>query len=407
MVLDIGFYRIAEGDIDKLKKILKITYFTFFLIWPSQLIANDTKIFYSGFSFSNTYDSNVSLVGYSSQLIKEIDKDNGLNIISSTLLNSIKKSNFKEIDLDTKNLLDFDKYPDNAIVMSVALQHEEFIQEYNYNSKTFVGFYDAYFQILFYDFSNQNLIASIPYDFEIQILSNEKLNKNQIQRRIRDFYLNDKPFDLLEQKINQFSIKQKYERRIGVTSVNIQEKAFEEMPDNSKKNQNSYKNLIAQTFSKRLSMHHNIAIVPYMEGQSIGNTMKLRFIQTDEIYSIELPDPDYHIHINLKGFKKVLAKTSDVEELFLYGSFLDFKIFQPDLNKIYFDKGLRGVTKIKIPKGQSEINDWRKYYYNMEILFDNFSKNIIKQDKKWLKETTKDNIKKDLKNLKQLIDKVK
>ena len=43
----------------------------------------------------------------------------------------------------------------------------------------------------------------------------------------------------------------------------------------------------------------------------------------------------------------------------------------------------------------------------MEILFDNFSKNIIKQDKKWLKETTKDNIKKDLKNLKQLIDKVK
>ena len=179
------------------------------------------------------------------------------------------------------------------------------------------------------------------------------------------------------------------------------------MPANSKKNQNSIKNLIAQTFSKRLSMHHNIAIVPYMEGQSIGNVMKLRFVQTDEVYSIQLPNPDYHIHINLKGFKKVLAKTSAVEDLFLYGSFLDFKIFQPDLNKIYFDNGLRGVTKIKIPKGQSEINDWRKYYYNMEILFNNFSKNIIKQDKKWLKETTKNDIKKDLKNLKQLIDKVK
>jgi len=402
-----GFCRITRSHIGRIKKILKIVYFTFFLIWPSQIIANDTKIFYSGFSFSNTYESNASLVGYSLKLIKEINKDTGLNIISSTLLNSIKKSNFKEIDLDIENLLDFDKYPDNAIVMSIALQHEEFTQEYNHSSKTYMGFYDAYFQILFYDFSNKNLIASIPYDFEIQILSNERLKKNQIQSRIRDFYLNDKPFDLLEQKINQFSIKQKYERRIGVTNVNVQEKAFEEMPAHSKKNQNLVKNLIAQTFSKRLSMHHNIAIVPYMEGQSIGNVMKLRFVQTDEIYSIQLPNPDYHIHINLKGFKKVLAKTSDVEELFLYGSFLDFKIFQPDLNKIYFDKGLRGVTKIKIPKGQSEINDWRKYYYNMEILFDNFSKNIIKQDKKWLKETTKDNIKKDMKNLKQLIDKVK
>jgi len=390
-----------------MKKTLIIIYFILFLIWPSQIIANDTKVFYSGFSFSNTYESNTSLTGYSSKLIKEIDKDTGLNIISSALLNSIKKSNFEEIDLDIENLLDFDKYPDNAIVMSIALQHEEFTQEYNHSSKTYMGFYDAYFQILFYDFSNNNLIASIPYDFEIQILSNERLKKNQIQSRIKDFYLNDKPFDLLEQKINQFSIKQKYERRIGITNVNIQEKAFEEMPVNLKKNQNSVKNLIAQTFSKRLSMHHNIAIVPYMEGQSIGNVMKLRFVQTDEIYSVQLPNPDYHIHINLKGFKKVLAKTSDVEELFLYGSFLDFKIFQPDLNKIYFDKGLRGVTKIKIPKGQSEINDWRKYYYNMEILFDNFSKNIIKQDKKWLKETTKDNIKKDMKNLKQLIDKVK
>ena len=377
-----------------------------FLIWPLKLTAND-KIFYSGFSFSNLYESNLTLVSYSSELIKEIDNQNGLNIISSTLLNTINNSNFLNIDLDTENLLNFDKYPDNAVVMSVALQHEEFTQEYNYNSKTYVGFYDAYFQILFYDFSNKNLIASIPYDFEIQLLSNEKLNKNQIQNRIKDFYLNDKPFDLLEQKINQFSIKQKYDRRIGVTNVNIEDRAFEVMPADLKKYQNAIKNLIAQTFSKRLSMNHNIAIVPYMEGQSIGNVMKLRFVQTDEVYSIQLPDPDYHININLKGFKKVLAKTSDVEDLFLYGSFLDFKILQPDLNKVYFDHGLRGVTKIKIPKGQSEINDWRKYYYNMEILFDNFSKNITKQDKKWLKETTKNNIKKDLKNLKQLIDKVK
>ena len=382
-------------------------YFLIINLFTLSVKANDTKIFYSGFSFSNTYDSNSRLAGYTSKLITEINKDTGINIISSALIDTIKNSNFKNIELDTENLLNFDKYPDNAIVMSVALQHEEFTQEYSYTSKTFVGFYDAYFQILFYDFSNKNLIASIPYDFEIQILSNEKLNKNQIQDRIKDFYLNDKPFDQLEKKINKFSIKQKYERRIGVTTVTIQERAFDEMPANSKKNQNSIKNLIAQTLSKRLSMHHNIAIVPYMEGQSIGNVMKLRFVQTDEVYSIQLPNPDYHIHINLKGFKKVLAKTSDVEDLFLYGSFLDLKIFQPDLNKIYFDNGLRGVTKIKIPKGQSEINDWRKYYYNMEILFDNFSKNIIKQDKKWLKETSKNNIKKDLKVLKELINKVK
>ena len=86
------------------------------------------------------------------------------------------------------------------------------------------------------------------------------------------------------------------------------------------------------------SKHHNIAIVPYMEGQSIGNVMKIRFVQTDEVYSIQLPDPDYHINLNLKGFKKVLAKTSEVENLFLYGSFLDFKIQKKPFNKCCINK---------------------------------------------------------------------
>ena len=186
-----------------------------------------------------------------------------------------------------------------------------------------------------------------------------------------------------------------------------EEKAFEEMPENAKDLINSYKNLVAQTFSKRLSQNHNVAIVPYMEGQAIGRSMKLRFVQADDIYSITLPNPDYHINLNLKGFKKVLAKSSDVEELYYYGSFFDIKIFQPDLNKVYFNEALRGITKIKIPKGQSGVNDWRKYYYNMEILFDNFSKNITKPDKKWLKDVSKNKIKKKIKDLEPLLKTLK
>ena len=365
------------------------------------------KVFYAGFSFSNTYESNVTYAKYTSSLIKEKNPETGIDIVSSKLLERIKKSKFNKIDVDTENLLDFSKYPDNAIVMSVVLQHEEFTREFNYSSETYNVFYDAYFQILFYDFSDKNLIASIPFDFEITILSKDKLDKKQILSRIKSFYLNDEPFKELDKKINKFDVKRKYNRRIGITNINIENRAFEEMPNNFKENQNSIKNLIAQTFSKRLSMHHNIAIVPYLEGQAIGKSMKMRFVQTDEIYSVKLANPDYHIHINLKGFKKVLHRTSDVEDLYLYGSFIDLKIFQPDLDKIYFNESLRGVTPIKIPKGQADLNDWRKYYYNLEILFNDFSNNIIKQDKKWIKKATKNKIKKDLKNLNTILEKVK
>tara|TARA_B100000575_G_C23075246_1_gene619360 strand:+ start:77 stop:1249 length:1173 start_codon:yes stop_codon:yes gene_type:complete len=373
----------------------------------SSLADDKMNIYYSGFSFSNMYESNSSLSGFSSKLIKEIDSNTGIDIISSSLLKTVRNSNFLNISLNTENLLDFSNYPSNAIVMSVSLQHEEFTQEFNYSTNIYNGFYDAYFQILFYDFTDQNLIASIPFDFEIQMLSEKQLDKKEVLQRIKKFYLNDNPFADLENIINDFNIKIKYESRIGVTRVEIMERAFEEMPANAKIQINSYKNLIAQTFSKRLSKHHNIAFVPFVEGQAIGKTMKLRFVETDKIYSIKLPNPDYHVYINLKGFKKVLAKSSDIENLFLYGSFFEIKIFQPDIDEIYFNETLRGVTKIKVPKDQVDVNDWRKYYYNMEILFNNFSSNITKSDKKWLKEVSKNKIKKSLKSLNSVIEKVK
>ena len=388
------------------KKIL-ILFFFILLISTNVYSSEKIKIFYSGFSFSNSYESNKNLTKYTSKLIKKRAKDKKINIISESLLNIVREESFTNINLDTKNLLDFEKYPDNAIVMAVTLQHEEFSQEYNSSIKKYSGFYDAYFQILFYDFSDRSLIAAIPFEFEIPILSSKKLDEKNILKRINNFYLKDQPFKQIVQTINRYNIKQKYDLRIGVTNVNIQDRAFNDMPQNTKNNQNYMKNLIAQSFSKRLSENHNVAIVPFTEGQAIGRSMKLKFVQSDKIYDIKLPNPDYHIEINIKGFKKVLAQSTAVEDLYLYGSFVNFKIYQPELNKYYFDHTLRGVTQVKIPKEQSDINDWRKYYYNLETLFDDFSKNIIKQDKKWLKKTTKKKIKKEIKNLNLIMNKLK
>jgi len=399
---------LTYGRIYKMKKFLGILFII--ILYPiNPVLANDEiiKVFYSGFSFSNTYESNEAFAKYTRNLIKEINPETGIDIISSKLLERIKNIKLNKIDLDTENLLDFSKYPDNAIVMSVVIENEGFVQEFNYSTNIFSSFYDAYFQILFYDFSDKSLIASIPFDFELQILSKDKFNEKQILNKVRNFYLNNDPFEDIEKKINQFNIKRKYDRRIGITNINIEKRAFDEMPDDYKKKPESIKNLIAQAFANRLSLHHNIAIVPYAEGQAVGKSMKLRFVQTNEVYNIKLADPDYHVHLNLKGFKRVLAKSSAVEDLFLYGSFIDLKIFQPDINKIYFEESLRGVTNIKLPKDIQVSDDWRRYFYNLKILFDDFSKNIIKPNKKWTKKATKNKINKELKNLKQLLEKVK
>jgi len=386
---------------------LKFVIFIFLILVNTNAYSEKLKVYYSGFSFSNTYESNKEYSKYSSLLIKEINPKTKINIISSELNESIGKSNFRNISLISDQLIDLDKLENGSVVMAVALQHEEFSQEYNYSSKVYNGFYDSYFEILFYDFDTKNLIASLPFDFEISMLSEKKFTQNEILKRIKDFYLEDRPFNRIENIINNFDLKRKYNLRIGITNVEIDDRAFNDMPLNSKKYLNATKNLLAQTFSKRFSYIHNISMVPYTEGQVIGNAMKLRFIQSNEIYSLKLPNPDFHINLKLKGFKKVLAKSSPSENLYVYGSFFDIKIHQPEIDQVYFDEALRGVTDIKIPTNQSEINHWRKYFYNIEILFNDFSQNIIKQDPNWLKKTSKKKIKKDLKVLKKVINKVK
>ena len=383
-----------------------LLYVLLFFILNIKAYASKLEVFYSGFSFSNTYESNVKYSKYSSIITKEKTSNSNIDLISSSLNKTLRSSKFDNINL-IYELIDLDNLKNGSIVMSVALQHEEFSQEYNYSTEVFNGFFDSYFQILFYDFSTKNLIASIPFDFEISMFSKNEFTEDEILKRIKNFYLENKPFERIQAIINNFDLKRKYNLRIGVTEIEIDDRAFNDMPPDSKKYENAMKNLIAQTFSKRFSFVNNVAMVPYSEGQAIGNSMKLKFIQSDEIYSINLPNPDFHVYLKLKGFKKVLARTSDVEDLYLYGSFFDIKIYQPEINKVYFNENLRGVTKVKIPKKQSKVNDWRKYYYNIETLFNNFSKSIYKPNKKWLKETTKKNIKKDLKNLNDVILKLK
>src|SRR6056300_1003995 len=134
---------------------LKFVIFSFLILVNTNAYSEKLKVYYSGFSFSNTYESNKEYSKYSSLLIKEINPKTNINIISSALNESIGKSNFRNISLISDQLIDLDKLENGSVVMAVALQHEEFSQEFNYSSQVYNGFYDCYFEILFYDFDSK------------------------------------------------------------------------------------------------------------------------------------------------------------------------------------------------------------------------------------------------------------
>ena len=71
------------------------------------------KVFYSGFSFSNNYDSNKMFTQYTKKIINNINPEGKLDIIYNNLLKEIKKTNFQNINMDLEKMLDFRKYQDN------------------------------------------------------------------------------------------------------------------------------------------------------------------------------------------------------------------------------------------------------------------------------------------------------
>ena len=126
---------------------------------------------------------------------------------------------------------------------------------------------------------------------------------------------------------------------------------------------------------------------------------------------IKLPNPDYHIHLTIRGFKNILFKEGNIDEQWIYGSYVKIKIFQPDLEKVYFDEKLKNGLNVEFSKRSTKNKDsfeWIFFIDSLKILFDNFSKQTVEIDKKWLKSASKNKkINKSFKELVKIYEKCK
>ena len=398
-----------------MKKIFALLVLSLLLIF-NNVSANEKKVFYAGFSFSGNYIDKSTGIKFTNHLINE-KNENGLDIISDSLLRSIKKIQAKNFNIDY-NFADLEKGLEESVVMSVVLDHENFFSEYEPISKTYLNNIQMFFQVIFYNFKTKKLIASIPYDVSVPFFTKNELTKKEIINHIRNFYTKGlksidseqtiNAFTQVEKILNNFELKEKYKLRIGVTSVIFEDKSFFAIPNDYKKNIKPLENIFAQLFSSRLALHNDIALVPYVEGMAIGAKMKQQFVNSDVIYDIELPKPDFNINITVRGFKKVLAKKSDVNNIYFWASFLNLKIYQPDLNKVYMDDNLKNVIKKSIPSQIQDVNDWYKFYITTYELFDNFSLNINNPDDEWLKKVNDSpDFKINMQKIDKLMEKVK
>jgi Trp operon repressor len=376
------------------KTLFKYISLIFFLFFPLSNSFAKVNVVYGGFSYGSIIQDN----SYTKFLH---DRNSGQSFVDKVLLSTTKKLNNNTFKISYNTLSDY-LSEDDQNVMVLALDNEliEHITIPGDNlTRTDII---LNFQIIFFNAKNNFLTASIPLEVSKIINSSKKLNKEQIIQELKKLYENDVMKYFL-QVVQNFNLKTKYKNRIGVTKVILEKNAENYIIKNSKNNDIFKKNRFANSLGSFLSYNNNIAIVPYNEDRTSSSIM-LTFENTQR--EIKLPNPDYHIHLTIRGFKNVLFKESNIDEQWIYGSYINIKFLQPDLDKIYFEEKFKNGLNVEFSKRSTKnkgLFEWIFYVDSLKILFDNFSKQTIEIDKKWLKSS---NNNKKVKKLFKVLDKI-
>ena len=352
----------------------------FFLITFFTTKSYSNTLHYGGFSFGSLIPEKT----YTHMLQKKADNK---FFINKLILESTKKINNDSFKI-SYDLLESDISEDDQNVLVFALDNEyiNFISIPSDNlTRTDIV---LNFNIIIFNAKSNFLVASIPLEITKTINSQENLTKNQITNELKKMYL-DEVSPRYKMLLDNFTFKSKYNNRIGITKVIFEDNAKAYIDKSFDKKDIFIKNRFAKSFGSFLAFNNNIAVVPYKEDRT-SNTIRLTYQDTTK--DIKIPSPDYHIYLTIRGFKSVLFKESNIDSQWIYGSFVNIEIIQPEMEKVYFNENLKNAINIEFSKRAIENKssfEWIFFNDSLKMLFDQFSLQTIKIDKKWPKSASK------------------
>ena len=367
------------------KNILLIsTYLLVFFFKLNLLASEPTKVVYGGFSYGTNLPEK--------SLFKTLGLSNELFSINNKLKTAIQKINNSSFVIKLEDLKVENKDPENQIVMVIALDDENIFD--TIMGDVHITNASLTFRIIFFNAYNNTLVASIPIEIWQDIQSYKKNNsqaaKIEMIKKMYEAFL-----DEYVSILNNFELKKKYNLRIGIKNLNIEDDALKKMPAKLQKDF-FIKEKFATSFSAFISKNNNVALVPFSMDRT-GSTLKAKF--QDQEITIKFPDPDYYIDVNIKKLVRFEDKKNKkaTNQVFYYGSGIEFKVYQPDTKKTVIQGYMKRVTTQILPDNieKSTFKNFEWFFYNnsLKALFKKISEQTPKSDTKWIKTSTESDLK--------------
>jgi hypothetical protein len=383
-----------------MKKTLMLLFFFVFIETYQRAAAEQVNVAYGGFSFGSNLPTNT----VTARIQKTPFIDNNLREAAKQIQNKSFQLFFDPEKINQIKRED----AENQIVILLVLDDESF---FNTSFETVVPkiIYssDIYltFRIIFFNSYNNTLVASLPFIIKNNQISASPITEEFKLQVVSEMYKN--AFQEYVEILNNFILKKKYNLRIGIKNINISPEALSSIPDIVKKDL-FFKNKFASFLDSQISKNNNVSTVPFGADRTVST---IEFTYQNQQIKIKYPDPDFYIDLDIKKFVRFEDKEniSASNSIYYYGSSVNFKVYQPEINKVIIDSYMRRVLTQNIPKDIQNLESFEWVYFknSLNALFNKISMQTKKLDSEWIKDATESNgnVKKDFEELKNVYNK--
>jgi hypothetical protein len=335
-----------------------------------------TSVQFGGFTFLGSFDDAPRNYRWSFELSQEKDAA-GVSELNKALSAHLSKVNNPGFSLDTA-------LGDRAgLAMAFALDRETVSVEKIGTSWKLMVTLSA--QALFFDFKEKAVVASWPSVVRYTDVKASEPTDDDIRQIVRGLYLGElgvNIFDDFAQSLSTLTLNPEVTRRVQVKQVTIGADARPFLPPQFSGNEENLKAMVAQEFSKALSVNQHIPVLPYTAGYAIQNSLALRFSDSS-LLQLKIPEADYEIHLSLNNLKKIEFAKNAVGTSYVYGAYLGIKALEPVSNKIYLDATVKNGATKEVPASQTTVDDWPALQDALLILMTKFAQVLDAPTAEW------------------------
>lgn len=359
--------------------------------------ANDIEIFYAGVSYLGDSQYITKSYPFTSKINENLE---GQFVLDKLTREIVKQTNNPLYSVNTNSLADLNN--ENQLTMTLAISSESTsIEQIDDSHRLWI---QVLAQVFIFDFKKMQIVANQPIALSYVEVYPEAPSEELILNVFREQFFSQNSLGMLElsNALSRLKLNNSGKNTVQVASVKISDAALQVITTTATPKEISQK--AGENFTQFLSSNQGITMLPFVKGHAVGNKLAGKF-SDGRVYSLELPEPDYAIDIEVTHFVKKIHDTKSAGTSWIYVARGRFRFYEPLSGQNIFEEYLfNGITKI-IPASQKNIVEWPVYQESLFLLFDQFTKQIDIPDRNWLSIHAQSSDKfKELKKLKEVIE---